>query len=107
MFDNPLKFLNEITTNTIIGAIPHKKATMKEFNPKRITSLVFCFLAVTTISSARVINPPEATITNGLIEVHLYLPDTENGYYRATRFDWSGVRYRICDFRCLAYVRVA
>jgi len=36
-------------------------------------------------------NPPEAEITNGLIYAHLYLPDADNGYYRATRFDWSGV----------------
>lgn len=34
---------------------------------------------------------PKATITNGLIKAQLYLPDSENGYYRATRFDWSGV----------------
>lgn len=35
-------------------------------------------------------NPPQAEITNGIIKAHLYLPDAENGYYRATRFDWSG-----------------
>lgn len=34
---------------------------------------------------------PEAEITNGLIKAKLYLPDSEKGYYRATRFDWSGV----------------
>jgi hypothetical protein len=34
---------------------------------------------------------PEAEITNGLIRAHLYLPDSNKGYYRATRFDWSGV----------------
>jgi len=33
---------------------------------------------------------PQAQITNGLIQVKLYLPDPKNGYYRATRFDWSG-----------------
>lgn len=33
---------------------------------------------------------PEATITNGLVTAKLYLPDPVNGYYRATRFDWSG-----------------
>jgi hypothetical protein len=35
-------------------------------------------------------NFPEATITNGLINARLYLPDANLGYYRATRFDWSG-----------------
>ncbi|SKB35961.1 hypothetical protein SAMN05661099_0853 [Daejeonella lutea] len=34
---------------------------------------------------------PETTISNGLIEAKLYLPDATNGFYRATRFDWAGV----------------
>ena len=34
---------------------------------------------------------PEANISNGLINAHLYLPDNETGYYRATRFDRSGI----------------
>jgi hypothetical protein len=33
---------------------------------------------------------PQANISNGLINATLYLPDVENGYYRGTRFDWSG-----------------
>jgi hypothetical protein len=33
----------------------------------------------------------QAEITNGLITAKLLLPDTENGYYRGSRFDWSGV----------------
>jgi hypothetical protein len=35
-------------------------------------------------------SPPQAIISNGLITAQLYLPDAENGYYRGTRFDWSG-----------------
>jgi hypothetical protein len=35
--------------------------------------------------------PPQAEISNGRIRVKLYLPDARNGYYHATRFDWSGV----------------
>ncbi len=34
---------------------------------------------------------PGATITNGQIQARLYLPNAATGYYRATRFDWSGV----------------
>jgi hypothetical protein len=34
---------------------------------------------------------PQAAISNKLIHARLYLPDIENGYYRGTRFDWSGV----------------
>lgn len=36
-------------------------------------------------------NAPAVRITNGLVTAVLYLPDPERGYYRATRFDWSGV----------------
>jgi hypothetical protein len=35
--------------------------------------------------------PPQAEIANAHIQAKLYLPDPENGYYRSTRFDWSGV----------------
>ena len=34
---------------------------------------------------------PQAQISNGLINAKFYLPDSEKGYYRASRFDWSGV----------------
>jgi hypothetical protein len=33
---------------------------------------------------------PETTITNGVLEARFLLPDAQNGYYRGTRFDWSG-----------------
>jgi hypothetical protein len=34
---------------------------------------------------------PQADISNGVLKAKLYLPDAQTGYYRATRFDWSGV----------------
>jgi len=34
---------------------------------------------------------PQALISNGTVQATLYLPDAEKGYYRATRFDWSGL----------------
>ena len=34
---------------------------------------------------------PHTEISNGIIRAGLYLPDTANGYYRGSRFDWSGV----------------
>ena len=33
---------------------------------------------------------PQAEISNGPVRAKLYLPDAQQGYYRATRFDWSG-----------------
>lgn len=35
--------------------------------------------------------PPQAELSNGALRVKLYLPDAANGFYRATRFDWSGM----------------
>ncbi len=34
---------------------------------------------------------PKVHISNGTIACEIYPPDTENGYYRGTRFDWAGV----------------
>ncbi|HEY3841195.1 MAG TPA: hypothetical protein VGL72_31705 [Bryobacteraceae bacterium] len=34
---------------------------------------------------------PRAEISNSQIHAVLYLPDAQRGYYRGTRFDWSGV----------------
>jgi hypothetical protein len=48
-------------------------------------------------SSLQQANYPKASISNGQVKAVLYLPDAKNGYYRASRFDWSGV------IPCLAY----
>ena len=42
-------------------------------------------------------NFPKASISNGIVDAVLYLPEAAHGYYRASRFDWSGV------IPCLAY----
>lgn len=34
---------------------------------------------------------PEAAIANRLLRVRVFLPDANTGFYRGTRFDWSGV----------------
>ncbi|HSU57981.1 MAG TPA: hypothetical protein VLI55_01605 [Bryobacteraceae bacterium] len=34
---------------------------------------------------------PQTSISNGIISAQIYLPDAVKGYYRGTRFDWSGV----------------
>ena len=35
--------------------------------------------------------PPRKSIDNGVIHAEVYLPDATNGFYRGTRFDWSGI----------------
>lgn len=34
---------------------------------------------------------PSTEISNGILKASIYLPDKTIGYYRATRFDWSGI----------------
>ncbi len=41
------------------------------------------------------VDAPHAEISNGLVNAKLYLPDSEHGYYRGVRFDWSGVISRL------------
>jgi hypothetical protein len=42
-------------------------------------------------SCALAADPPTYDMTYGNVHAKLYLPDTTNGYYQATRFDWAGV----------------
>lgn len=52
--------------------------------------IIFLFLQLFLTSSSQKNTFPEAQISNGILTAHFYLPDINNGYYRATRFDWSG-----------------
>ena len=38
---------------------------------------------------------PRLQLDNGLLQVSIYLPDGDIGYYRGTRFDWSGIIERV------------
>ncbi len=49
-----------------------------------------CLAGVALFIQMRAAEYPEAEITNGVLKAKLYLPDAKIGYYRATRFDWSG-----------------
>jgi len=50
---------------------------------------------------------PSSTLSNSYLTVRFYLPDAEKGYYRGTRFDWSGLISRVdcgghaffCEFK--------
>ncbi|HET8546953.1 MAG TPA: hypothetical protein VFL57_03075 [Bryobacteraceae bacterium] len=35
--------------------------------------------------------PPQAELHSGSLRARVYLPDPTNGFYRGTRFDWSGM----------------
>ncbi len=38
---------------------------------------------------------PKIQLENSELQVSVYLPDAERGYYRGTRFDWSGIIERV------------
>ena len=64
----------------------------------RVTTLALSMAAL-FLSFARlpaqVASHPEAQISNGLLTAKMYLPDAKTGYYRSTRFDWSGAVYSL------------
>jgi hypothetical protein len=47
-------------------------------------------IAIVTAGSSTA-EAPKAKIDNGILHASIYLPDSANGFYRGTRFDWSGV----------------
>ena len=53
-----------------------------------------CAAAAETVSDCAEVphgDHPKALLTNGKLDALVFLPDAKNGYYRSTRFDWSGV----------------
>jgi hypothetical protein len=59
---------------------------------KPILALNSLGLSVGLLAAA---NYPGAEIANGSIRAKIYLPDAAKGFYRGTRFDWSGVLYSL------------
>ena len=59
---------------------------------KRTLTLIALALAAGLLSAA---DFPQAQIKNGQIRATLCLPDAHKGYYRGTRFDWSGVIFSL------------
>jgi hypothetical protein len=53
--------------------------------------LVLLTVLLPAAATAQNSGVPQANISNGLVRATVYLPDPVNGYYRGTRFDWSGV----------------
>jgi hypothetical protein len=63
-------------------------------NEKRIVRFILIVLILVHVRvSAQEF--PTTQISNKQITAKLYLPDPERGYYRASRFDWSGVVYSL------------
>src|SRR6266446_3768929 len=52
---------------------------------------IICMILGLSLTHATAADFPQAQISNSRIRAKVYLPDAQSGYYRATRFDWSGV----------------
>ncbi|MFY0650692.1 MAG: hypothetical protein JXQ96_01600 [Cyclobacteriaceae bacterium] len=50
------------------------------------TCIILGLLGCSSVSEV-----PQVEIENNFIKAKVYLPDPENGYYQASRFDWSGI----------------
>ena len=56
------------------------------------TSLLLLIAVHVGTPAIRLNQPPaETEISNGVLHLGLYLPDVNKGFYRGTRFDYSGV----------------
>jgi len=62
-----------------------------DYEVKKIIILVPLFFMIMEVISYAQEKKPECEIKNKMIHARVYLPDQESGYYRSTRFDWSGV----------------
>jgi hypothetical protein len=58
---------------------------------KKIFALAISLPLFVTIVALGQVKNPQTEISNKLIHLRYLLPDQETGYYRSTRFDWSGV----------------
>ncbi len=61
----------------------------------RILAVAFAVLLAVSFGIAATSDYPSVEITNGPIRAKIYLPQAHQGFYRGTRFDWSGVIYSL------------
>jgi hypothetical protein len=57
--------------------------------------LLLLAVTLSATGNAQPADAPQIEITNGTLRAKIYLPDPVKGYYRGTRFDWSGVIGRL------------
>jgi hypothetical protein len=57
--------------------------------PGAIAVILGATLGATQLAPAQ--QPPSVKIANGTLALKVYLPDANHGFYRGTRFDWSGI----------------
>jgi hypothetical protein len=56
-----------------------------------VMKAIFSIMMTVLSALPALADAPHVQISNDLMQVTLYLPDAAHGFYRGTRFDWSGV----------------
>lgn len=64
---------------------------MRQIALNSVLAVMALFIGSCTFNELNFDQYPSRTISNGSVEMKVFLPDAENGLYRGTRFDWSGV----------------
>ncbi len=64
---------------------------MKQIALNSVLAVTALCLGSCTFNEMNFDQYPSLIISNDEVEMKIYLPDAENGLYRGTRFDWSGV----------------
>lgn len=54
----------------------------------KIILLLWLSMSIAVLTAA---GPPQAELSNDALRLKVYLPDADKGFYRGTRFDWSGM----------------
>src|ERR1700692_2363208 len=71
---------------------PSRAASLSNAKGKTMRHTALALVCIGfTFGGAPAAEPPQIAIGNQHIKARLYLPDAQNGFYRGTRFDWSGV----------------
>ena len=88
-----MKRMGDVCTETPV----HFSVTLVPIDYRdKIMFSILLTLILMSITASRVFAAfPHASISNGFINAHVYLPDPDSGYYQGTRFDWSGVVYSL------------
>jgi hypothetical protein len=84
--------LAPVLTHTRSPALPASPARVRSAAPSAATLALAILVAAGPLAAQEY---PSVEISNGSIDVMLYLPDAEAGYYRGTRFEWGGVFGRL------------
>jgi len=91
-----------------LGRYPNSTASWGMAVSRAATTVLLSVFLGSTLCVAA--DYPQAEISNGQIKAKIFLPDPKNGYYRSTRFDWSGavysLQYKAHEFYGIWYDRI-